>query len=291
MTEEINIACVSDQGYASCMIVMISSLLINHKSNLPISFYIIDCGIKEEDKAVLVDLINRFRCKIEFIQGDYTKCLDFKSHGHFCHAAYLKIQLPTLLSKRGNLFLDCDLIVLNDIKELWTKDIDNTYLYAVGNPVNNYDGYLVIPKGSKIFNSGVMLINLDKWRNEKVEEKALYFLKENSYRLTLHDQTALNVLLYDKWLSLAPKWNMQNSFYYSNNRHICYSKDEINEAIKSPSIIHFTTNSKPWQFRNAHPYKNKFIEYHINVFGSKPKYRDLGMISFLKIIKEMTRYI
>jgi lipopolysaccharide biosynthesis glycosyltransferase len=290
--DEINIVAVSDEKYAKYMIVMINSILINNESISPISFYIIDCGIKQQDKDFLINLVKNHKCKISFIHEDYSQCKHFHVRGHISHAAYVKVQMPSLLENlKKIIYLDGDLIVLDDIEKLWSRDVNNTHLYAVCNPQSISSAYIDDPIDKNIFNSGVMLINLDRWRENNIEEKALGFLKENSQKIKLHDQPALNALLHDKWLPLEAKWNVQTSFYYPKNMNTIYKKSEIIDALQNPSIVHFTSNSKPWQFRNAHPYKKKFIEYYKEVFSKKPKYSDINVVSFLKRIKEKIKYI
>lgn len=290
--EQINIVSVSDNQYAEYMAVMIQSILMNGKDKSFMSFYIIDCGIQKDNLDILSNVVEAHHCEINFIRSDYSKCKDFQVHGHISHAAYVKLQMPSLLHDLNKIiYLDGDLIVLDDLAKLWSCDVKNAALCAAGNPKTKPSSYINVPADKKVFNSGVMIIHLDRWREEKIEEKTLNYLKENSHKLKFHDQAAFNAVLYDRWSPLEAKWNVQSAFYNVTNLNTIYSESEIISALQNPSIVHFTSNSKPWQFRNGHPYKKKFIEYYKEVFGRKPKYRDVNLISFLKRVKEEIEYL
>jgi lipopolysaccharide biosynthesis glycosyltransferase len=48
---------------------------------------------------------------------------------------------------------------------------------------------------------------------------------------------------------------------FEKNKSTCFSEELLKEAVRRPSIIHFTGPSKPWQYDNIHPYKNEYYRY------------------------------
>lgn len=55
-------------------------------------------------------------------------------------------------------YLDFDVVVIFFLEELYNIDLENYFIVVLG-----FFGILVKSKG---FNSGVMVVNLEKWRNE-----------------------------------------------------------------------------------------------------------------------------
>ncbi len=63
------------------------------------------------------------------------------------------------------------------------------------------------------FNSGLLLIDLEKWKAQNIESKLMEIL--NKYYCDEHDQSSLNAVLKDKIKILPPSWNAL-VYYYAN---------------------------------------------------------------------------
>lgn len=92
------------------------------------------------------------------------------------------------------------------------------------------------------FNSGVMLIDVDRWREENISTKLLE-LTELHHQEVYGDQGVLNILFKDKWKALDKIYNFMvglDSFAHLRGEFNWYKTDV------SPIIIHYTTEKKPW---------------------------------------------
>ena len=107
------------------------------------------------------------------------------------------------------------------------------------------------------FNAGIMVINLDYWRQNSVSEKVIDYITHNNSKLLFWDQDALNAILYGKWTSFHPKFNFQTTMITSSIDNL----QEIKEARGNPTIVHFTGSIKPWDFQSKHPFKSKYWDY------------------------------
>ena len=104
------------------------------------------------------------------------------------------------------------------------------------------------------------MIDIDRWNEKAITQKTIQYLEENGDRIVYHDQDALNAVLYEDWLALEPRWNMQTSLVF--NRH-----EAPNEAYQKlytagnqePAIIHFTGHDKPWNTLENHPYSALYL--------------------------------
>ena len=133
---------------------------------------------------------------------------------------YWRLLTPFVLAEatRG-LYIDCDTIVLGDLSPLWTLDLKGNVIAAatdcfpcVGDAVDNHDELGLSPTAA-YFNSGVLVIDVARWRAERVTERVLQTCRDNADHLYAHgkwpqyDQYGLNVVLGRQWLALGREWN------------------------------------------------------------------------------------
>lgn len=184
------------------------------------------------------------------------------------HAAYYRLLMPQILS--GDipkvLYLDSDIIVRHSLLPLWETVIDG---YALAAVIDNLDS--VIESFNRLryspnlgyFNSGVLLINLEYWRNNDIHGEILSYMKNHSEDIRFCDQDILNYVLRDRKKPLPITYNLQTSFLYKVSQcGFDYWKyeEEILEARKDPVILHFTSE-KPWMKGSDHPYRDTFLKY------------------------------
>jgi lipopolysaccharide biosynthesis glycosyltransferase len=251
----IHIVAVSNDLYAKHTAVMFNSIIINKHSNQPLHLYIIG-RLTDQNRKKIRHSLNKPDVFIHFFPVEETLFEGFKLFSYFKKEAYYRLLIPDLIEDdiEKVIYLDSDIIVKHDITELWNVDIKNFYLAAVQDV-----GYcaskkrrrvLSIPLKYGYFNSGVMLLNLKKWRENSTSNTVIEFAKNNPTKLRSIDQDALNAVLYDKWLKLHPRWN-----YISGRiRKKKFQKD--------PAIIHFTGKNKPWSNHSKkHPLGEEYFHY------------------------------
>ncbi len=174
---------------------------------------------------------------------------------HFSEANYFRLVLPNLLPFLDKvIYLDSDTLVLGDIQELWKIDVTNFYLAAV-NSLNSKKNILRLKiSSSQYINSGVMLMNLKKMRNDKVSDAFLSLIKNTNIKLLNVDQDVINLSL-DKGVKLiSRKWNLE-----LRNDMGTHYESSVKKVI-NPVILHFLTSDKPWLNKN-HPYRSLYYSY------------------------------
>ena len=183
--------------------------------------------------------------------------------------SYYRLLLPRVLpaSLDRVIYLDSDLVVTGDLSELWELDVGSTSLFAVpelvaaSSLVSSQAGIslyreLGLPPGLKLFNSGVMLINLERWRRERVALRAMIYLEVARDHLRWHDQEALNAVLAGDWRELDPRWNVTMHLFRTRVRSA-----QIQESLQTPSIVHFNSAIKPWQPGFPFGFLEEFFHY------------------------------
>jgi lipopolysaccharide biosynthesis glycosyltransferase len=255
----LNIVSATNDHYAQPLAVMLTSLLKNNKSDNSIHIFILygdlsDISIKKLNRAT-----EGFNVTVTFLKVDVRLfegfVLSTGGQKYISKEAYYRIIIPDLLGEDISkaLYLDCDMIVRTDISELWETNIDKFDLAAVDESrvMTELDrqirmNRLSLPSEAYYFNSGLLLMNLKRWREKKISSELIKFIKTNPEKLALLDQDALNAVLYNRWLRLDNKWNFTTAH-------------STKLPLEKSAIIHFTGPEKPWNSES--PFKIKYLRY------------------------------
>jgi lipopolysaccharide biosynthesis glycosyltransferase len=285
-----NILVTTDRNFLQHAYVMLVSLLENNPDD-HIDLYYIHYDLDRTSIDKFKKFFSVYNITVTFLDNDLTKLQGLKASYHVTHAAYLRIISPDILPEKISriLYLDPDIIVKKSIVDLYNTDLGECYLAAV----DNYDliahrkPALNIPVEYSYFNSGVMLIDIEKFRSGQISRKALDFAKTMDATFDYHDQDALNAVLYDKWVSLHPRWNVHTRVVQIENSG--HNIREIREAMTDPAIIHFTSKPKPWEYLCNSPFYGEYWRYlrKTPYRGFKPQgfsYRNLMRKTLLKVL-------
>ncbi|MGP7817097.1 glycosyltransferase family 8 protein [Niallia sp. 01092] len=248
--EEIHIVTSTSNKFAKHAAVMIYSLLKNIRLENKINIYILTSNMSHKKRQKLHRVADSFNGTLHFLKVDKKKYAECKKGRRITDEAYFRLSIPDLLNQTIEkvIYLDSDLIVQEDIANLWNTPINHYLLAAVQDPgAKKYGRYkaLSIPVQAGYFNSGVMVLNVKKWRELNISEKVIAYIKDNPEKIRLLDQDGLNAILYNNWLPLDPKWNYQTA--------------HIGKLLIEPSIIHYTTGKKPW--KHEHPLGHFYYYY------------------------------
>lgn len=244
--------------------VMLTSLLENNKKH-SICFNVLHSDFSDEDIDKFKLQFNNYeKLKLNFIHLDESKLVGLPLLQHFKISTYFRILAPSVLVDTDKiLYLDADIIINNDISELWNTDISGYTLAAVREEsIVALDKRLKMPAEYKYFNAGVVLLNAEKIRKYNKFEPVLEYLKENKNEILYLDQDALNAVLYDEWLEIDEKWNYHNTFILKKNNN----REHV--LLDNPAIIHYTGPVKPWDAQCAHIYKERYWHYQKILTGN-----------------------
>ena len=182
--------------------------------------------------------------------------------------AYLRFLAPKVLPPEVGrvIYLDCDLVVLDDLVPLWSTDLGDHAVGAVAELDWSGGGAeirltrLGIPADHVYVNSGVLLLDLVRWRRERLAEKIFDFVAARGADLSYHDQDALNAVLWREIHHLDRRWNVQAMMYGRWYRRNMPADHRATRAARSrPAILHYTTASKPWNWRR--PTRKRHLYY------------------------------
>ncbi|MEI0700187.1 glycosyltransferase family 8 protein [Brachyspira intermedia] len=246
-----NIFLTIDNNYAKYLAVTMASILYNLEKNKTINFFILDGGISEYNKIKINNLKKIKDFNIEYITVDKSKFekIVSSSQAHISSETNYRFIISSLKQNLDKcLFLDADLIIDRDITELYNTDIDDYYMAAVPDqaPLDTFSWThkLNLPENYRYVNTGVILVNLKKWREDNIEAKLFENVFNYSDVLMFPDQDTLNITLNSKVKYLSHIYNAMPVQNY-------VLKEEQKEAFNNPVIIHWAGFMKPWRFIEA----------------------------------------
>ncbi|MBW4557834.1 MAG: glycosyltransferase family 8 protein [Trichormus sp. ATA11-4-KO1] len=224
-----------DGKYEQHFGVAVTSLILNNLENLT-KVHIITKKITSSFKQKIDQL--KTKAKIDFLiyEVEDREVANLKVSEHISSAAYYRLLAPDILPNHLSkiLYLDSDLIVNGSILELYSYDISNYIVAAHGKKVVTTKKRLEL-NNNYYFNSGVMLINLENWRNMNIGKQCLDFIRNYPHMIKLWDQDALNKVIDGQFLNLDQKWNSLVDLYEGHS-----------QANDQSIVVHFTGSLKPW---------------------------------------------
>lgn len=254
--------CCNPAFYQHLAVALISMLERNPHAEFEV--YLITSAPDERLEAKLRRSLEIYRSVVLIIRHfSLESYAHFFVSSHITLESYLRILAAEVLGDDIGkiLYLDCDLVVLSDLKDLWETDIDANSLAAAP---DLYGGFrreaLGMPANSPYVNAGVLLLNLARWRRERISERLIRFIEAHG-ELTFHDQDAINAVLHDSMLLLNRRWNVQAQMYRVKRRAVGDAYEAIRAACRDPAILHYAGPEKPWRFRVSVAKRRYYFRY------------------------------
>ena len=222
-----NVCFASDNNYAPYLGIVLVSLLENNTFDEN-NIFVLDTGILETNKNHIKKLCDDYSANIFFINVEnIEEKLDIslnkmKVKGEFSLATYSRLFLGSLLPQDVHkvIYLDCDGLILRSFEPIWKLDISDYYAAGVlalngnDNVKNDID---MAPK-DRYINAGMLLCNLDKWRENNVEDEFIEeLIRLNNKGIPFGmDQGVINSVLNGKIFILNPEYNLEGSLHNTN---------------------------------------------------------------------------
>jgi lipopolysaccharide biosynthesis glycosyltransferase len=238
----------ADDRYSPGLQVAAASTLLWLPPERTPHLHVFDGGLRPASWRRLERALRRCHPRLRLHRHDLSAYrLDaIRDRGGSGPCAYARLLIPQLLEAPRALYLDVDLILLADVAPLHDLDLRGHSFAAAVDPLLPTIGddapFEDLPADQRAlpyFNSGVMVLDLERWRRERIGERTLAFLADHGPLSTYYDQTALNHLLRGQWLELAPHWN-------SLSRDFSWTPQAGMTPEPLPAVLHFYAVVKPW---------------------------------------------
>ena len=231
---------ICDNNYAMPTAVAITSLLENKAHTTEYDIVVIcnelSQGAEEKLKQAGGGALRFLKLSNQFIDA-------ITSATYVSPAAIYKFEIPNALPEYNKaIYLDSDVIINSDLTELFNIDTGKNYAGVVKDLYSYISEHDNIRLNKEIyFNTGVLLLNLKKMREDNIPQKLFDEKKVNLYAKYM-DQDIFNIVMGDNIKLLSPAYN----FMLRNKKDLDLFSDIYSEQVPSrPAIIHCTP-SKPW---------------------------------------------
>lgn len=250
-------------AYAQHAAVCIVSLLENNRT----SFFDIvvvstePLGAGEEKLARTVARYDNARLNIMHLGASSGMTLPVRAL-HYTIDTYTRLWVANFFSPEVErvLYLDSDMVVVGSVAELWNVDLGEAVLAAVTIPGSTRCAAYDIPERYGYFQSGVLVINLKRWRRDGIFDLLQDYIAHNAAKIVDADQDVLNACLYDKRHPLDFVWNVIAPFYFKYHP-LGISNAELRAVRRDARIIHYNGPSKPWSYQSNHPRRADYWKY------------------------------
>ncbi len=256
-----------DDNYVPFLTVALSSIKANACQGNFYKVYVLNTKIKQEDKDNLFKF-NGDNMSVELVDvcARMDKISSDKIHlrDYYTQAIYYRIFIPALFPEYEKiLYVDCDVVLLEDIANYYNTEINDNIFIAVHEETMTVmdvfgrysEGFLGV-KREDYFNSGLLLINVKEYLKNSIEEKFIDFM--HSYKFEVApDQDYLNVLTNGRVGYQSIGWN-KTPF-----PHIDFPENQL-------KLIHYKLDFKPWHYQGV-----KYEEYFWKYAKDTPYYDSL----------------
>lgn len=271
MDNKINIVFASDNNYAQHTAVAMASVLVNTKVSQRIQFYLIDDEIQQENKEKITKTVQNLGGNIEFIKIKNSRLEDCYVSGELSRASYFRLDIANILDENIEkiIYLDCDLLVYDDIEKMWQLDMGgkpvaatcDLGIMASARVRKQKNKFIGLPFDAPYFNAGVLIMDLKKWRDGNYAEAIIALATQNKY--PNHDQDALNKFFMNNWQEIPLRWDVIPPVFNLFLKIV--TKPDLRkkaiEAKLNPAIFHYAGGYKPWEYEIHDGFNDKYYEY------------------------------
>jgi len=220
MEKYLDVGCLSNDVYAQHLGVTLYSLLENCSCSERIKVHVVDGGISNKNKQKLNAVVEKFKASITYLKPDLNLLKGVEISKRFGKETYYRFSLIETAKTDKLLSIDSDMVVKGDIKELFDLKFKDNIIFAVKDldlPLTNRIK-LGLKENTPYFNSGLLLIDIKKWKKNKVTKKAINWIRKNPDKTEFADQDGLNMALLNRWREIDLSWNVLTKMFYYKSK-------------------------------------------------------------------------
>lgn len=262
---------MADSKYLPYMMTSLYSAIKNKNSTTKYQVHVIAKDFSKEDKATLQKLADKD--VVINIHDAEEKDLDLNHLGRFSsfNISLQKLFIADYLREQNKvLYMDADTLVLRDLSKVYDIPIENVYVAAVKDGLMYQHPEHIVELNLRdknfYFNSGVMLLNLNKIRHDKIINAAMIYF--NTHQEVFGDQDVLNAVFKGKVQPLSYRYNCNSVFFEEKDAAFLsdfwseYVPSTPREVYNNAVILHFAGH-KPWTPYFTESYlKNLWQQYN-----------------------------
>ncbi|MDY6367104.1 MAG: glycosyltransferase family 8 protein [Clostridia bacterium] len=255
----------TDDRYVPFLDVALRSLKDHISKNYIYQIVVLNTGLDKRGTDKILTLTDKnFRVEFADVSDAMGELKDkLPNLFHFGLAAYYRLFIEQMFPQYDKiLYLDCDVVVKSDVAELYFTDLEGKWIGGVVDQYVKrtaefceYTENAVGVNRENYINSGIMLIDLEKFRENNVENTFIELVNKYNFETVDPDQAYINFICKDK-IKYLP---------------VCWNRTPVSSLkCDNPKIIHYALYKKPWQ------YEDTFLGEHFWEYAKKsPFYKKI----------------
>lgn len=260
-----NILITCSDLYSKYAGILMTSIFENHIGQTSqFHFYIMSVDIKEATKVILQDITTKYGGKLDFIDVNIEDQNIFPTlPSKWGIYTWMKLLAPKYIEQKKILYLDSDIICCGNILDLESISIDDYYIALAPdtNGGNMHKKRLGMEENSYYGCAGVVYMNLEKLRKDKMVDKFISCICDRKKELLLADQDVLNYVCNPYTKKLSIRFNLMDDFMYNAPLLLPEDMSDYYDSMKEPRLVHFMGFIKPWHSNCKNPLKFLFWKY------------------------------
>ena len=259
MNREIPIFFTIDDSYAPFLAVALNSAIKNSDPQRNYKAIVLYQDLGADNISRLQSLqTENFKIELMPIRANMEALDDRMSNrlrcDYFTLTIYFRLFIPSMFPQYDKgIYIDSDVVLTDDIAKLFDIDIGENYIGACNDlsiadipPLVAYTENAVGVNAKEYINSGVLLMNLKKMRDDDLEGHFLSLLNKYHFDSIAPDQDYLNAMCNGKIYYLEEKWDTM--------------PNDAKPMLTETSLIHYNLFSKPWCYDGIQ-YEEQFWNY------------------------------
>lgn len=259
MNREIPIFFTIDDSYAPFLAVALNSAIKNSDPQRNYNAIVLYQDLGADNISRLQSLqTENFKIELMPIRANMEALDDRMSNrlrcDYFTLTIYFRLFIPSMFPQYDKgIYIDSDVVLTDDIAKLFDIDIGENYIGACNDlsiadipPLVAYTEKAVGVNAKEYINSGVLLMNLKKMRDDDLEGHFLSLLNKYHFDSIAPDQDYLNAMCNGKIYYLEEKWDTM--------------PNDAKPMLTETSLIHYNLFSKPWCYDGIQ-YEEQFWNY------------------------------
>lgn len=257
----IHITTAANENYAPGLLVTVASMLISIDPDVELTLHFLNGGVSSSTVEKLKRMCESLHahCTLVDIPMDESLFAGANLGPGNSYMAYARLLMGSLIREPKVIYVDSDMVIQKDLSELWNLNMQGARALVCADPIIKRlaeDCPIKLTESdirAPYFNTGLIVIDLDYWREKGFETTAIHIAK--NYKCALWDQTILNYLLKNSVIFLNQIWNWPFA-------DVC-----IQGEIQKWNY-HFSDKQKPWLYYGS-SLKHKVWRYYYKYYIGK----------------------
>lgn len=246
-----NILVTIDKNYMNPLVTMLYSLFFNNKGR-NFDIYIMHSDLEDEDIENLNKFCKNYNSRAISVKIGENAFSEAPTLLHYTKEMYFRLLAYKVLPENLDriLYLDPDILVINDVERLYNMDFEgSSYIAAYHDKfsIDNINKLRFLQYEIEYyFNSGVLLMNLEKLRKIDKEKEIYDFIEKYGKMLVMPDQDVLNALYARDILPVDDKIYNYDARFYAYYKYKSSKEFDMDHVMENTVVLHFCGGKKPW---------------------------------------------